>query len=241
MASTLIDYPKSSCDCYMQTDTLYSNATGVPTNMSIRNCEIPKGLFCGNSVYFRSDIKEKKDNYVFLNQSKTKYACDFNPVQEPQRRFPKGQWVSNDPRLISAAHSGQIMSLDCPPIDGRIPLDKVATDKSLDGYGKYYTTYSDINAGHITYYINNSISDPYFEPLFTSNARTTGKLYRDPMGAFKPQYEREPLIRKDPINSDKNVYEGGLSWLQDSQEHREDILASQMRKHNEQRWSCRWS
>ena len=61
------------------------------------------------------------------------------------------------------------------------------------------------------------------------------------MGSFKPQYERKLFIkRRDPINSDKKKYEGELSWIQDSQEHREDILSLQMRKHNEQRWQSRF-
>lgn len=227
-------YPKSSCDCYMHQDTFHSTEYGIPTNMSIRDCKIPKGLLCENSLYFRSNV-EKKDDYVFLNKAE-KYSCDFIPVG-----FEKEQWTSKDPRLISAARSGQSMVLDQPPIDGAISLSKISTDKSLDGYGKNYNTYSDINAGHITYYVNNSLREAHFEPLFTSNARTTGKLYRDPMGAFKPQYERELFIkRRDPINSDKNSYEGELSWIQDTQEHREDILSLNMRKHNEQRWQSRF-
>jgi hypothetical protein len=218
----------------MHQDTFHSTEYGIPTNMSIRDCKIPKGLLCENSLYFRSNV-EKKDDYVFLNKAE-KYSCDFIPVG-----FEKEQWTSKDPRLISAARSGQSMVLDQPPIDGAISLSKISTDKSLDGYGKNYNTYSDINAGHITYYVNNSLREAHFEPLFTSNARTTGKLYRDPMGAFKPQYERELFIkRRDPINSDKNSYEGELSWIQDTQEHREDILSLNMRKHNEQRWQSRF-
>ena len=59
------------------------------------------------------------------------------------------------------------------------------------------------------------------------------------MGSVKQQYDRQPLNYYDPINSDKNYYKGGLSWLQDTQEHREDILSKQMNKINEQRFEYR--
>jgi hypothetical protein len=60
------------------------------------------------------------------------------------------------------------------------------------------------------------------------------------MGSLKAHYEREPLISNDPINTDKKYYKGGLSWIEDSQEHREDLLSKQMSKHNWERWAPRW-
>jgi len=163
----------------------------------------------------------------------SKFALDF----KPNSSF---QYYSSDPRLISASHGGQSLTLDNPPIDGKIYLDELSTNKNLDNYGKYYSTYSDINAGNITYYIDNSIKDPLFKPIFSIPARLTSTLYEDPMGSIKPQYDRQPLNYYDPINSDKNDYKGNLPWLQDTQEYREDIISKQMNKHNEQRFDYRW-
>ena len=222
------------------TSSSYINDMGFPTNMSIRSCEIPRIFDTHNKMLFKDGIEPKKENgYIYLNPSamQSQYATDFFPVQSSS----KVQYRSNDPRLISASRGGDRLTLDNPPIDSEISLDKIYTDKNLNNYGKSYKSYSDINAGHITYYIDKSIRDPFFGPVYSNPSLTTGMLYRDPMGAFRPQYERYPIDTSDQINSKKCSYNGGLSWIEDSQEHREDIISKQMRKHNEQRWEPRWS
>ena len=206
----------------------------MTTNMSIENFTIPYQLKNEDNILFLSEIQPKKnEGYVYLNPQAliSKYATDFKINIE-------NQWVGQDPKLISGARGGHLI-LDRPPIDGSIPLDKIATDKSLDNYGKSYKTYSDIKAGHITYYVDKSIKDPFFDPIYTIPAHITGELYKDPMDSFKSQYERH-FLNRDPINSVNCSYNGCLSWIQDSQEHREDIISKQMRKHNEQRWQNRW-
>jgi hypothetical protein len=224
----------------MTTSSYFKNEIDFPTNMSIKNCKIPRVFETHDTMLFRDDIEPKKEHgYIYLNPSalQSKYATDFFPVKCIGQSC---QYRSNDPRLISSSRGGDILTLDSPPIDSKISLDKIYTDKNLNNYGKSYRTYSDINAGQITYYIDKSIKDPFFSPLFSTPISSQGILYRDPMGAFKAQYEREPLISNNPINTHKNYYKGGLSWIEDSQEHREDLLSKQMRKHNEQRWSPRW-
>lgn len=209
------------------------------TSSNYSNCNIQTP----NVFMFRQDVQPKKnDGYVYLNPSamQSKFALDFKPlINKHANSCPKIQYVSPDPRLISASHGGQRLTLDNPPIDGKIYLEELSTNKSLDNYGKYYSTYSDINAGNITYYINNSMKDPLFKPIFSIPARLTGTLYKDPMGSFRIQYDRESL-NYDPINSDNNYYNGGLSWLQDSQEYREDLISKQMNKRNEQQFEYRW-
>ena len=205
--------------------------------MSIRNGNIPKDFDFFDRLQFRERVEPKKQNgFTILNPEAliSKYADDFYPIDYGRR------WGSRDPKLFSASHD-QVLTFDCPPIEGRIPLEKISTDNSLNGYGKNYRTYSDINAGHITYYIDKSIEDPFFEPLYANKALSSGELYKDPMGGIKPQYERRLLVQNDPINMDRSSYNGCLSWMEDSQEHREDLLSKQMRKYNQQRWEPRWS
>jgi len=209
----------------------------MTTNMSIEKCEIPKELDSFVRLQFRERNEPKNQNGIsILNPDAldNKYANDFYPIDSGRR------WGSRDPKLFSASHE-QVLTLDRQPIDGRIPLEKIYTDTSLDNYGKNYRTYSDINAGHITYYIDKSIEDPFFEPLYTNKILSSGELYKDPMGGIKPQYERRILTKNDPINMDRSSYNGCLSWIEDTQEHREDLLSKQMRKYNQQRWEPRWS
>ena len=60
------------------------------------------------------------------------------------------------------------------------------------------------------------------------------------MGALKPQYPRSPLVRTNPVGPTRDNYQGCLSWMQDSLEHREDLIGLQMRKINQQRYAPRW-
>ena len=208
----------------------------MTTNMSIKNGNIPKEFDFDDRLEFRKRNEPKKQNGIsILNPQalKNKYANDFYPIDSGKR------WGSRDPKLFSASHE-QVLTLDRQPIDGRIPIDKIYTDISLDSYGKNYSTYSDINAGHITYYIDKSIEDPFFEPLYTNNILSVGEIYKDPMGGIKPQYKRRVLRQNDPINMDRSSYNGCLSWVEDTQEHREDLLSKQMSKYNQQRWEPRW-
>lgn len=245
MTNIVYKYPKSSCNCYKCTNTAYScDTNGVPSNMSIGNCEIPSLFQCYDRESFRFDIEPRdKHGYNYLNPDviTDKYSSDFKSVEcSGKQGCPKKQYASTDPRLISASHGGQVLTLDRPPIETQPRLNTIATDTKLNDYGKGYRTYSDINAGQIMYYVDKSIQDPFFEPNFTTSARAYGTLYRDPMGAFKPQYDREPLISPDHLNTMKDSYGGGLSWIKDSMEHREDLMARQSRKRNQERWEPRW-
>jgi len=208
----------------------------MTTSISIKNCNIPKEFDFVDRLKFRERNEPKKQNGIsILNPEalNNKYANDFYPIDSGKR------WGSSDPKLFSASHE-QVLTVDRPPIDGRIPLEKIYTDTSLNGYGKNYRNYSDISAGHITYYIDKSIEDPFFEPLYTNKIISSGQIYKDPMGGIKPEYERRPLRQNDPINMDRSSYNGCLSWMEDTQEHREDLLSKQMRKYNQQRWEPRW-
>ena len=202
-------------------------------NSTSCNCNIQ------SPTMFHQNIQPKRnDGYIYLNPSamQNKFAVDFKPfINKHDSSCPKIQYFSADPRLISASHGGQRLTFDNSPIDDKNHLDEF----TLGNYGKNYNTYSDINAGNITYYIDNSIEYPLFKPIFSISARSTSTLYKDPMGSVKQQYDRQPLNYYDPLNSDKNYYKGGLSWLQDTQEHREDILSKQMNKINEQRFEYR--
>ena len=61
------------------------------------------------------------------------------------------------------------------------------------------------------------------------------------MGAYKPQYERVPVIWDNVLDTKRNRYRGGLSWIEDSNESREDLMARQQLKNNQQKYSARWT
>lgn len=219
------NYDKSSCRCYNCTQAIYSNRTeGIPTNFSLLNCETPAMFECYKNKLFRSDIEPRnKNGYNLINPSVIEDNNSPNIV---------------DARLISPLHGGQILNLDRKPKNSGLKLNEIY-DSNLTNYGQKYRTYSDIDAGQVLYYINKSQQDPFYYPVFSSSAQVYGNLYKDPMGSIKPEYNRVPLNHYDRFET-RNNYDGNLSWIADSQEYREDLMASQMSKFNQQKWASRW-
>jgi len=205
---------------------------------------------------FKTDIEPAdKIGYKFINPQvyTEKYAPDFQgldcnknetnefiPLENGWLETSKGpQVITNDPRLNSASHS-QWITLDQPPIDSSMKLYDIPFDKSLDRYGQDYKTYSDINAGQILYYVDKSIEDPYYKPIFVESSQIDSYLYQDPMGSTYGYYYRTPLKNDNHIGPTRDNYEGGLSWIQDSISQREDIMALQMSKLFSREWTTRY-
>ena len=247
MADVVYKYPKSSTNSYRCTDNKYSFPTkGTPSNMSVRNCDFPRYFDCYDNKLFRADQEPRlQEGQITLNPQVLvqKYARDFQKVECPNNRSiscPTTQYASMDPRLVSGSHTGQVQTLNLPPITGEVKLESLLHNTLLDNYGQGYKDYSDINAGQYMYYVNKSLEDPYFPPNFVTSATATGVLYKDPMGAMKPRYNRKPLIDNNPIGPERNNYEGCLSWMEDSLSHRQDLLSLQMRRRNQERYAPRW-
>lgn len=247
------NYPKSSCPCYACDKYIYeiNNTNSLPTNFSVPSCNVPSLFNCYNRIPFKHSIEPPNSSgFKILNPQAygSKQPTDFGILNCDDKQCdtggcnicPQTVYVSPDPRLISAGHSMQRLKLDRPPMDSSKTLASLSYDKSLDKYGQNYGSYSDINAGQITYYIDNSIKEPLFQPNFTISSDVYGTLYQDPMGAMKPQYDRYPLTSENPLFRNKSVYHGCLSSVADTSEFREDLMSRQMRKINQQRWEPRW-
>lgn len=241
--STQYNYSKSSCNCVSCENKVFPyEEKGNPTNRAVRNCKIPDVFTCSDTYPFKTTIEPVNEKgYQFLNKEGSGYSKDFFPVKcnNTPSSCPDVQYSSMDPRLLYAP-TAQRLTLDRPPNNGSIPLNRIATERSLDNYGKVYNGYSDIKAGDIVYYIDNEQKNAYFEPNFTISSIVNGSVYKDPMGSLKPQYERVPIKHNDPLNTNRDNYMGSLSWIQDTTEHREDMLAHQMSKRFRERWEPRW-
>jgi len=247
-------YPKSSCNCYGCSRYVQDiNESGIPTNLAVRNC-CTSGYDCNNRKFLsmckgnRTDcdngsgcVKGRK-NYSSINPQvySDKYSTYFEKTRCPgQGTCCKEQFVTRDPRTWSATHA-QRLTFDNAPIESTIKLKNIYNE-NLRGYGKDYKTYSDIDGGQILYYTDKQRENAYYYPLFDSNTVFGKVLYKDPMGAMKPEYPRvvkykNPILERTCKNED-----GCLSFIRDTQQHRQDILTSNMVKINQQRWEPRWS
>ena len=255
MNNVIYDYPKSLCN-YCNKD-LIINRRGIPTNMSVENCNFCD-VDCFNGYIFKEQIEPRKgqirenykenskeeERYVYYNSKEVdKYKLDptFYPINAKYcpSACPKITYVSNDPRLYSETHL-QMLQLDRPPYVTTVKLDTLTTDKKLDNYGQNYKSYKDVNARYIKYYIDKEREDVYYDPLFSIKSNVKGVLYKDPMGTIKPHYIKKPVETYNPITG-KDIGNYELTWMRDSQYHRESILASQMAVINQERWEPRWT
>ena len=216
--------------------------SGIPTNLSVYNCNT-KGLDLNSSVFSEGIKPQPRTGYTHINPQviTQKFATDFQhfDCKHPGHCL-KRQYINGDPRLKNNA-TGDLITLDTLPIDSSMKLADIPSAKVLDGYGQNYKTYKDINAGQIMYYDSKAIEEPYYSPNFVSSAFTTGYLFKDPMGAIKPYYDRVPVADDPLVGEKRDSYEGGLSWIQDSGNFRQDIMSKQMGLRNRQRWQPRWS
>ena len=250
-------YPKTSCDC-AGCPAREPPRKGVPTNLALRGCPPPTSGCIPRRVVDINDSPVQKSGLKLLNPQAylDSYAKGYQAVPCDTgcgSSSSSPAYASSDPRLYSASH-GQYLTLDRPPLSSATPLRELYSER-LRGYGQNYRTYSDVSSGNVLYYVDRSREDPYYSPLFTGKARVGTVIYKDPMGGIHTEYPRK--VTNLPTTGDTacdTVGGGGatgqdaankdgfcLTWLRDTQRHREDIMASQMAKANSQRWSSRWA
>ena len=244
---TKIDnYPKSSCPCFNCCGTNFESRGGTPSNLAVANCHVDSLYDCYDARPFRRDIEPDPEKneirllnpQVYLNNFDKSWGRFPKQCVEGYDCCPGTLYWGDDPTLIDVPR-GERIPLDRPPLTDNVKMADVYSP-ALTRYGKDYTTYSDISAGMITYYVDRRIEDPFFSPNFVTAASMDAAVWKDPMGAMKPQYERRPLRCNDPIRSQKDTYEYGLSWMDDTTAHRQDLMAKQMSKRNQERWEPRW-
>ena len=98
---------------------------------------------------------------------------------------------------------------------------------------RVYKSYKDITSGNIQYYTENRpISQIYSTPDFTNDSVILAQMYKDPMNSHKSQYSRVQT---------KNNLQNQLSFIQDTCEAREELIALQMRKMNENVYQSTWN
>lgn len=249
---------KSSCDCYTCTDNTPLPNQGIPTNMALYNCDFSPFDCNNNNIIFNQTLNpQQKSGCGIINPQvyKDKVSpgfqtligaphCNTNVCQKNYKNgiigiCPGPQVFQNDPRLHEAVR-GQWITLDQAPINGSVNLNQLPINPLLDNYGQYYSSYADINAGDIQYYVDTSIQQPFFEPNFATSNGVISSVYQDPMGAIKPQYDLKSIKCDDPTGPRRNNYRGTLSFIQDTMDHRQDLMSKQMYKTNEQRYVPRY-
>ena len=236
-------YPTSSCSNY-ECKKEYQPEKGFKSNISVNGCKLSNYFDCYNKV----ELEKREQQYEQQGITSLNPQFYTEKISKGFKILPCKQasscsdttFISQDPRQYSAPYA-QYLPLDIPPITGKVKLRDIY-NSNLDGYRTGYKTYEDMNDGQIEYYIDKSIADPLYKPVYTEQTIQIKNLYQDPMSAIKLECNRESLINtKNPTIFQRENYPTCLSFLQDTQTHREDLICLQQRKHNQEKWSARWA
>lgn len=163
-----------------------------------------------------------KNPYTILNHSDTSMTIDHTSDFIPYRNG----FTSMDPRLFDSPRNERLV-LDRPPFHTRNtqPQENLYSDENKNFVG-FYPSYDQIKGGSIVYYTDLDIAEPYTTPPYSLPCRIQPTLLIDPMGAYRPIYERTPLF-------EKNNAAFPYSFDQDQVQFREDIMSLNERKINE--------
>lgn len=167
-------------------------------------------------------LQNNKDGYVRLNHL-TSWDSDFVKIPSfcPPDTCNSNIFVSGDPRLLNMAHSDGPLALDNLPRNGKVQINDT-TRLSIDQGVTIHDSYSTIKNGDVTYYYGKDLSVPFISTLFIQPGLVVREQYVDPMGTLKPHFCRASLDNKNC-----------LSWIRDSQFHREDLMSKQLWNRNQ--------
>jgi hypothetical protein len=167
------------------------------------NCLVslnPKAYDSRRAIGFRQD-----------KPSETAGIDSYNVYTEPTlKNYHAGAPYGSSPVVDEAGVESDYATLSAFPI----------------GRERCPQNYRQVNNAQIAYYVDNTISRPFFEPIFDMPAREAYEDYTDPMGSWKPHYTRV-------IESPEKY--SCLSFINDTSFQREDIIARQMALRNQQR------
>jgi len=159
------------------------------------------------------------------NTSLTKQQnYDFVPVHSPCD-YTIGT-TSMDPRLMNSPR-GMRLILDSPPFRTKNidPIQNLYSSQNNIHTG-FYSDYSQILGGDFIYYTDYDIAEPYGKIPYTLESKTIPKMLVDPMGSYRPIYEKIPVFQN-------NRTDFPYTFDQDQVSFREDLMSLQSRKINE--------
>jgi hypothetical protein len=114
-------------------------------------------------------MKDKPQDIVFLNK------LGLHPMPDYKILGGKGYFYGSDGRVVDSMR-GIRMTLDQPAKIGAVDMDNVYKIDNR-GYAGIYKTYSDINNGQISYYVDKSISQPFYEPVYTLSSMVDKTIF----------------------------------------------------------------
>lgn len=161
---------------------------------------------------------------TFLNR------LGLTPMTDYHRQTDGTYFYGWDSRTVDAARGLRTM-LDQPAKVGAVHMDDVyKIDNS--GYGGVYPTYGAMNNGNIAYYVDQSVSQPFFDPVYTLSSTVDKSILMDPMNNPTPQYTKTIDSTLYSVVNDQ--------YARDQLSFREELMSRQQNLYNKTSWTNRW-
>jgi len=204
----------------------------VPGNLGVYSgcCMLPNTnghLYKISNNY--DPMYEEKQKVMFQNSLGLTQMPDYKIRQNGIGG--KGFFYPSDGRVVDAVRDIKTI-LDKPAETGSVDMDLVGTFDNSN-YGAKYNTYSDIRNGQIAYYVDPSISQPFFAPVYTLSSYVDKVIFKDPMDSVKPEYIKTPITSTSYVSSNDQATRDQLSF-------REDLMSKQQSLYNRTSWTNRW-
>lgn len=230
----------NTCNC----PCVSENKPNVPSGQANAFCNANT---CQDQKFKGQTILPRKSSKcsarIPLNSMGIRLDGRYKRVKTPYENCKQGFVTFDNPKSYDVMRAVRTV-FDRPNYTGQVNVGDVCRDEiydsMYDAYGKGYKNYMDINAGQIRYYIDESNMDVYSTPNYTTPSRVKNRLFVDPNGIVKPEYERFPLTEYSWNRYSNGCYDACDSFTHDSLEHRQDLMARQQRKNNQQDWVYRW-
>jgi hypothetical protein len=171
-------------------------------------------------------MNEQKQDVVFLNRLGLTPMTDYHIKKNDGKDTYVYGW---DSRMVDAR--GLRLELDQPAKVGAVDMDDVyKIDNS--GYGGIYQSYSSMNNGNISYYVDKSVSQPFFDPVYTLTSTVDKRILLDPMTNPKPDYSKNVNSTLKAVVNDQ--------YARDQLSFREELISRQQNLYNRTSWTNRW-
>lgn len=212
---------------------IYDNNNIIPGNLGVYSgcCPLPQnnGHLYKVSGYYEP-MPEYNQDVRFLSRMGLTQMPDYKIVDNPVGG--KGFFYPSDNRVIDPVRDMRTI-LDKPAEVGSVDMDLVGSFDNSN-YASNYRTYSDIKNGQIAYYVDPSISQPFFAPVYTLSSYVDKTIFKDPMDSIKPEYI------KTPVTSTLYSTCPCSQTTRDALFFREDLMSKQQNLYNRTSWTNRW-
>ena len=174
-----------------------------------------------SSSYQVMNPQPQKD--TFINQ------LGLTPMTDYHTQKDGTVFYGWDSRVVDAR--GIRMTLDKPAMVGAVDMNDVHKVDNA-GYGGVYPTYAAMNNGNIAYYVDQSISQPFYDPVYTLSSTVDKKILLDPMDNPKPDYTKTVNSSLHSVVNDQ--------YARDQLTFREELMSRQQNLYNRTSWTNRW-